>query len=247
VGPVLATDPDANPRLKYELLSGNDAGAFSLDTDTGRLTIADRAALDFSATPVVLEVKVSDALDASLSATSFVTVQLQNLAPPTVNDQFTVNRNSISNVLDVLANDSPNPDPGEQLTIVSVSEISPEMGVLTLQLGKIVFTSAAGFSGDVQFDYLASDGSTTSQGQVTIHVVVPAFPWQNGSAPLDVNADGLVDIQDALAVIRHLRRNGSASLPVTFVPPPFVDVDGSNQADIQDALLIIRALRRGMR
>lgn len=51
VGKVSATDPEGDP-LTYSIVSGNEAGAFNIDTDEGEITVADQEQLDFETTPV---------------------------------------------------------------------------------------------------------------------------------------------------------------------------------------------------
>jgi hypothetical protein len=45
VGQVQASDPDPNDRLTFEIVGGNDAGAFDIDVFSGEITVADRRAL----------------------------------------------------------------------------------------------------------------------------------------------------------------------------------------------------------
>src|SRR5690606_8103547 len=86
------------------------------------------------------------------------------------------------------------------------------------------------------------------------------FPWRNPNMPLDVNADGLVTILDALLVVNDIRDN----LALTGLPfhdltdpqqlqtppnrPPFVDVVGegpgnTNIVNVSDILAIVQYLR----
>jgi hypothetical protein len=88
--------------------------------------------------------------------------------------------------------------------------------------------------------------------------------WQNPSNNLDVNADGILSVLDALLIVSDLRNNtaqggGSThvlyptpqqaaahSPPQVFVLPraiPFVDVDGNELVNINDILVIINGIR----
>ena len=79
VGAVLAaTDPDAGPSLSFAITGGNGtgAGAFAIN-NSGQLTVADVAQLDYETTPVfTLTVRVSDG---SLSASTPITVDLTDV------------------------------------------------------------------------------------------------------------------------------------------------------------------------
>ena len=79
VGTLVASDPNSNQVLTYTIESGNDAGAFDIDS-TGQLTIIDSTPLDYETTPSFsLEIEVSDDGSPSLSDTVLVSVDLINL------------------------------------------------------------------------------------------------------------------------------------------------------------------------
>ncbi len=60
IGAVIATDPDGSS-LSYEILSGNIDGAFSIDSSTGLITVADSSQLDYGTiTTYTLDLQVSD-------------------------------------------------------------------------------------------------------------------------------------------------------------------------------------------
>ena len=60
LGTVEASDPDGDT-LTYTIVSGNDAEAFSLDSESGELTVSTSLALDFETTPAYsLGIEVSD-------------------------------------------------------------------------------------------------------------------------------------------------------------------------------------------
>ena len=72
--------------LTYSILSGNTGGAFSINSSTGQLTVANTAVLDFETTPSFsLTVKVQDV--GGLSDTATITINLNNLqATLSIND-----------------------------------------------------------------------------------------------------------------------------------------------------------------
>ena len=52
LGTVEASDPDGDT-LTYVIVNGNDAEAFSLDSNSGELTVSTSSALDFETTPTL--------------------------------------------------------------------------------------------------------------------------------------------------------------------------------------------------
>lgn len=84
-GQVVASDPDAGQTLTYSIVSGNTAGAFTINAATGAITVANAGALDYETNPLFqLEIQVSDNAADSLSDTATITIELQDVveAPP---------------------------------------------------------------------------------------------------------------------------------------------------------------------
>ena len=80
VGVVTATDPDAGQNLTYEILDGNTNNAFTIDPETGEISVSNAAAINFEALPVFqLLVQVTDDADSPLSDTAVVTINLENV------------------------------------------------------------------------------------------------------------------------------------------------------------------------
>ena len=94
--------------------------------------------------------------------------------PPVANDnQFSVETDSVDNVLDVLANDT-DPD-GDPLTITDVSQ--PANGQVEVSGDVILYTPASGFSGTDSFTYTADDGfGGQDTATVTVLVQPPGEP-----------------------------------------------------------------------
>ena len=62
VGSASASDPDAGDTLSYAITGGDPTGAFTIDSATGEITVADSSQLDFETSPVFnLTVTVTDA------------------------------------------------------------------------------------------------------------------------------------------------------------------------------------------
>lgn len=83
VGTVIASDSDIGQSLNYSIISGNEAGVFSIDSATGAITVANSALLNFETTPVFnLQVQVTDNAADPLTATANITVQLNDVVEP---------------------------------------------------------------------------------------------------------------------------------------------------------------------
>ncbi|MCV6577466.1 MAG: Ig-like domain-containing protein, partial [Cohaesibacter sp.] len=101
------------------------------------------------------------------SATVTVTVNPVNDAPVAMDDTATTDENT-KVVIDVLANDS-DPD-GDDLTIINPT-VDAAQGTAIVEDGKIVFTPAAGFSGEASIAYSVQDaGGLTDSATVTVTV-----------------------------------------------------------------------------
>ncbi|TWT89433.1 cadherin domain-containing protein [Stieleria varia] len=119
VGQVEAFDPDTqqNQTLTYTLISSIQPPLFSIHPQSGLLTIADSAQLDFETRPFVdLEVEVSDSGSPSLTTTITQRVNLinQNDAPVISTTSLFVSEN-LPNIGRVVASD---PDVGQTLRYV---------------------------------------------------------------------------------------------------------------------------------
>jgi len=76
LGTVEASDPDGDT-LTYVIVSGNDAEGFSLDSESGELTVSTSSALDFETTPTYsLGIEVSDG---ALSDVAIFTINLTDV------------------------------------------------------------------------------------------------------------------------------------------------------------------------
>ncbi|WP_407659994.1 Ig-like domain-containing protein [Hyalangium gracile] len=119
---------------------------------------------------VTFDYTISDGNGGSDTATVTVIVSdTPNNPPDAVADTFTVAEDSGATVLDVLANDSTEPDTGETLSVVNVTQ--PTNGTVTLTGGVVRFTPAPNFNGTTTFQYTASDGrGGTDTATVTVTV-----------------------------------------------------------------------------
>ncbi len=100
VGTVVSTDFDsgANGVRTYSIMGGNGASAFSINSSTGQITVADSSQLDFESNPLfTLTVQVTDGGTPGLSATATITINIGDVNEPPVfagPESFNVNENS---------------------------------------------------------------------------------------------------------------------------------------------------------
>ena len=79
-GRVLATDPNAGDTQSFAIISGNDAGIFSIDAMTGEIRVELPEEVDFETNPVFrLGVQVTDGGTPGLTDTAEMTIQLKNI------------------------------------------------------------------------------------------------------------------------------------------------------------------------
>lgn len=143
------------------------------------------------------------ASDGNGTRTANVTVQVApvNDDPIAVDDQFTVSRGAVNVPLNVLANDSSGPDPGETLTIISFSGLSAG-GLLSIPAegNRLLYTPAPNFSGVETFTYTISDGhGGTAQATVTVTVSAENAPPAARDDLLTVTEDSVNNVLNVIA------------------------------------------------
>ena len=80
VGTVTASDPDNWQALAFSIIAGNTNNAFTIDSYTGIISVADSTALDYETTPVFnLTVKVQDNGVGNLNNEASVTINLNDV------------------------------------------------------------------------------------------------------------------------------------------------------------------------
>lgn len=163
---------------------------------------------------------ISDRATGGLTSSAVVTINVVEVNdPPTASpDSFTVEEDSVAVELDVLANDSIEPDVNETLSILSVDAASFTSGgsaTVSSDGLMVLYTPAADFFGMETFAYTVQDSrGGTAQGTVTMTVtpvndppmaVDDAFTFTKDTGPheLDVLANDVIapDEDEALMVI----------------------------------------------
>ncbi len=176
---------------------------------------------------------------------------LANHAPVANDNQYLIERNRAGDVLQVLRNDSTEPDMGEQITVIETSTPDEQGSVSIAADGShLIYAPSTDFLGTETFTYRIHDGlGGFAEASVTI-TVQESVSWQNTNNPMDVNNDGEIAAIDALQVINDLNRRGSRTLPMPPEPPdapsPYLDVDGDGVTSPLDALLIINKINRDL-
>src|ERR1044072_6442822 len=136
VGTVPATDPNNDP-LSFSITDGNGQGAFTINSVTGRITVADSSKLDFEATPLyLLTVTVSDGINAIAVP---VTINITNVdeAPPLNDDTITIPDTTATGVA-VYQFTTQDPEGESELTFEIVNASTP--GVFAVAIGSGVIT-----------------------------------------------------------------------------------------------------------
>ena len=118
LGTVTATDPDAGQSLTYSITSGNTNSAFTIDSQTGELTVSNSAMLDYETTQVfILTVQVEDNGAGNLTDDATITVNItdQNESPVIEDQSFTIEETIGTGELVGLI-EAIDPDAGQTLT-----------------------------------------------------------------------------------------------------------------------------------
>ncbi len=196
---VLANDsaePDVNEKLTVTAVTQPTTGG-TVTLDKG--IVAFTPAPDFNGT-TTFSYTVSDGNGGTATATVTVTVTPVNDPLTAKDDTATVKEDADATAIDVLANDSSGPDSNETLTVKEVSQPT-EGGTVALEGGKVLFTPAKNFNGEVTFTYTVTDGNggtATATVKVTVTPendpptgVADAFavPGDKGETTLDVLAN----------------------------------------------------------
>lgn len=118
------------------------------------------------------------------SATVTLNITAVSAPPAASDDAFSVAFESEDNVLDVLANDS-DPDIGDRLSIVQVlideENALPAGSTVDIVDNRLHYTSAPGFTGAVQFQYVVEDSAGE---QATANVIVETRAEGTNTAPI---------------------------------------------------------------
>lgn len=188
VGTIIASDVDGGQSLTYSITGSSLAGAFVIHAQTGLITVANAALLNFESVPsVTLTVSVADSGNPGLSSSAQVTISLTNVneAPTITNQTFTLVENSANGttVGNVVASDV---DAGQSLSYSIVSGNTNGAFAINAATGRITVANSA-----------ALDFETTPGFALTVRVTDNGNPVLSSTATVTVN---LTDVIEAIVV-----------------------------------------------
>jgi len=193
---VLANDSDAeDDTLTAVLVDGPEHGTLSLASDGSFTYTPDD---DFYGTDS-FTYRADDGNSQSGAATVTITVQAVADPPTAVDDQYTVAAGAGARQLDVLANDTTEPDGSQTMTITAVTQGSKGGTVAVTSGGaKVTYTPASGFTGTETFTYTITDSDgLTDTATVTVLVTDDAAGQGTSSVSgyvyCDTDKDGVRD------------------------------------------------------
>ncbi|MBK7028624.1 MAG: cadherin repeat domain-containing protein [Bacteroidales bacterium] len=141
VGTVIASDLDPGQELTYSITSGNLAGAFTIDPNTGVLSVSNSAMMDYEAYPFYeLQIQVMDNGFGSLFNHAMVTINLRDLneVPNLPLQTFATTENSVNGSI-VGQIEATDPDFGQNLTYTILSgndgnafDVGQATGIITI-------------------------------------------------------------------------------------------------------------------
>ncbi len=195
-------DRDAQA-ITYSITAGNTAGAFTIDSATGAITVANSTALDFETTPsFTLTVTASDG---TLSDTAAITVNLNNLndnAPAIADatvaiDENSANATAVANVSDSFTGTDLDRD-GQAITYSITAGNTGGAFAIDSATGAITVanTAALDFETTPSFTLTvtASDGSLSDTAAITVNL-----NNLNDNAPAIADATVAIDENSANA------------------------------------------------
>lgn len=141
---------------------------------------------------------IEDGRGGSVTAGVSVTVIAPVNNPPTaVDDTLNIEEDSGAHLVDVLANDTTAPDPGESLVLVSFVNAAHGTVGVGGESAQLLYTPHSDFCGLDSFDYTVSDGSLIDVGTVTVNVAcvndLPR-PQPDAFAVAEDSVDNVLDV-----------------------------------------------------
>ena len=178
VGTVSATDPDAGEILSFAITSGNTGSAFAINSLTGKISVANSAAVNFPTNPTFsLKVRVTDNGSGNFYTDATITINVlqgTNQPPVIANQSFSVNENSANGTLvgTVVASD---PDAGEILTFSILSGNTSGAFAINASTGVLSVANSAVLNFEVTPSFalvvkVQDNGTGTLSAQATITV-----------------------------------------------------------------------------
>ncbi|GAB5402745.1 MAG: hypothetical protein Aurels2KO_09760 [Aureliella sp.] len=250
VGSISVEDQDANDSHTFSL----DSQAiewFTIDPDTGELSVVDGATVDYeTATEVAVTVSVADAAGATDSKELTVTIENRNDAPKLVDElpdvETQINEEFSLQIPEETFSDD---DPDDSLRWVAVTDDGfplPTWLNFDQDTRTLSGTPAATDVGQLAVKIQVIDQSQAFAADTFIIDVKPEpYPWHNGSLAEDTNGDTVVAPSDALRVINYLNGGRPAAIePGADAQFGMIDVNRDNFVSAIDVLIIVNYLNR---
>ena len=165
VGTIIASDPDKNT-LKYSIVSGNEKNAFSINSNTGEIRVADILKLDYESLlkSFYLLIKVTDNGIGTLSSEDTITINLTNVDYNfnVSKTNFTINEKDGTSTFTIKLDKQPVSD--------VVFDLSTNTSKLSLSLNQLRFTK---FSWNVEQSIkLTSIENTIDEGTKIEDIII---------------------------------------------------------------------------
>ncbi|MEZ6139568.1 MAG: cadherin domain-containing protein [Zavarzinella sp.] len=191
VGSVSATDPEGTG-ITYAFTTGNSDGAFSINSSTGQIRVANGTLLNFEAlTQRNLTVSATDATSQVGTASVMIAINNVNEPPVMANQTFSVSENSAVNTLvgTVLASDPESaPLTFTMITTGTPFVINSSNGQIRVNSAVLNFETAPTYSVVVR----VSDGTLTTDATMTINLTnvneAPVFSQETYNFSVNENS-----------------------------------------------------------
>ncbi|QDV84031.1 Ig-like domain-containing protein [Planctomycetes bacterium TBK1r] len=194
---VLANDTTTGSAALSIVSVTQPASGGTVSVNSGQVSFTPAA--NFNGT-TTFTYRAGDGSGAQDTATVTVTVTPVNDPPTGLDDAFEVVEGTTANRLNVLANDSLDPDTDGTLTVTSVTSNTTGATVEVSSDGLAVdYTPPAGFTGTDTFTYVVSDGQATDTVTVTVTVTSSDAPPTARDNAFTVNEDTAEASFDILA------------------------------------------------
>lgn len=197
---LVATDPDANQTLSWEIVGGSGAGLFDIDASNGAVKTANAAQLDYeSLSAVELVVKVTDSGSPQLSSnrTYTITVLNENDAPSIAAAQFDLAENSApGSVLGVVTG---NDQDADQKLSYAISGSSANRFAIDPSTGQLRVADGA----ELDFE-------TTPTLNITVTVTDSAATAKSASAPVTIRLTNVNESPTLLTAQLSIAENSPA-------------------------------------
>ena len=187
---VLANDSDVDSTILTASIQSNPTNGTVTLQDDGAFTYVPNA--NFFGTDSFTYV-ASDGVNDSAVATVSISVVAQPDPPTASDDTANALNDGTVTTIDVLSNDTSDPDATQSLAVVTVTQGSSG-GVVSFNSSAVSYTVPIGFTGTDTFTYVVEDADgLTDTATVVVTVVESADNSLSGHVYIDADGDGLFD------------------------------------------------------